>query len=188
MSDWSSVIHSGCKYKRMRCWGKCQSAWISTNKGQCTLIRHSVVMTSNCSSSIANALKRGREKPYHRCSVVTMSLQFLAQETIGGVSLHWFPALQRHTASIRVRSEYACILIGEVGCTQTRTLWKVKKCCVCPFPWMRDVMLSSAALSGRSSLQQDRLWAGRNHRHGSDTGGQGPCAKHGDGVKNTDPE
>lgn len=40
----------------------------------------------------------------------------------------------------------------------------------------------SCTLSARSSLQQDRLWAGRNRRDGSNRGGQRLETKHGHGV------
>ena len=61
--------------------------------------------------------EREREKsvlPYHRCGVMTMSLQFLAQETIGGVSLDWaeIPSYpQRQAASITLHIDYVCFFV-----------------------------------------------------------------------------
>ena len=97
--------------------------------------------------------EREREKsvlPYHRCGVMTMSLQFLAQETIGGVSLDWaeIPSYpQRQAASITLHIDYVCFFVlkddNESRKVTPPQKKREEKCCVCPFPWMRVVMLSA---------------------------------------------
>ncbi|KAK2839820.1 hypothetical protein Q5P01_013560 [Channa striata] len=73
---------------------------------------------------------KGKEKqPYHRCAVMTMSLQFLAHETIEGVSLGWpqIPSSSK-TNSFHGASHSTCVflIIEDVCCTRALTLRKVK--------------------------------------------------------------
>ncbi|KAK2906055.1 hypothetical protein Q8A73_009998 [Channa argus] len=98
--------------------------------------------------------------PYHRCAVMTMSLQFLAHETIEGVSLGWLEIpsfLKTNSFHGPPHPVYLLLNIEDACCTLASTLREVKKVLRLPVSLDAgfDARLGSTAL--RSLLPAARL-------------------------------